>query len=70
MSPDRQALARASLTYLAEPGDPALGALLEAYEPAEVVTAITAGTLPGTGPACGQSPARPKMRAPKHRKSH
>jgi DNA processing protein len=58
MSPDRQALARASLTYLAEPGDPALGALLEAYEPAEVVTAITAGTLPGTGPACGQSPAR------------
>jgi len=58
MSPDRQALARASLTYLAEPGDPALGALLEACEPAEVVAAITAGTLPGTGPACGQSPAR------------
>jgi DNA processing protein len=58
MSPDRQALARASLTYLAEPGDPALGALLEACEPAEVVAAITAGTLPGTGPASGESPAR------------
>jgi DNA processing protein len=58
MSPDRQALARASLTYLAEPGDPALGALLEACEPTEVVAAITAGTLPGTGPARGQSPAR------------
>jgi DNA processing protein len=58
MSPDRQALARASLTYLAEPGDPALGALLEACEPTEVVAAITAGTLPGTGPACGKSPAR------------
>jgi DNA processing protein len=55
---DEQHLARAALTYLAEPGDPALGALLEACEPAEVVAAITAGTLPGTGPACGESPAR------------
>ena len=53
-----QHLARASLTYLAEPGDPALGALLEACEPAEVVAAITAGTLPGSGPARGESPAR------------
>jgi DNA processing protein len=58
MSPDRQALARAALTYLAEPGDPALGALLEVCEPAEVVAAITAGTLPVTGPECGESPAR------------
>jgi DNA processing protein len=58
MSPDRQALARAALTYLAEPADPALGALLEVCEPAEVVAAITAGTLPGTGPGCGESPAR------------
>jgi DNA processing protein len=52
-----QALARASLTYLAEPGDPALGALLEICEPAEVLAAIKAGTLPGTGPGCGDSPA-------------
>ena len=55
---DEQHLARAALTYLAEPGDPALGALLEACEPAEVVAAITAGTLPGSGPARGESPAR------------
>ena len=36
MSPDRgpaARLARAALTYLAEPGDPALGALLEVCEP-------------------------------------
>ena len=46
-----QHLARAALTYLAEPGDPALGALLETCEPAEVLAAIKAGTLPGTLPA-------------------
>jgi len=66
MSPDRQALARAALTYLAEPGDPALGALLEVCEPAEVLAAIKAGTLPsikadglpGTAPGPADSPAR------------
>jgi DNA processing protein len=61
MSPDRglgpQALARAALTYLAEPGDPALGALLEICEPAEVLAAIKADMLPATGPGCGDSPA-------------
>jgi DNA processing protein len=41
-----QVLARAALTYLAEPADPALGALLEVCEPAEVLAAIKAGTLP------------------------
>jgi DNA processing protein len=50
MSPARQlglqTLARAALTYLAEPADPALGALLEVCEPAEVLAAIKAGTLP------------------------
>ena len=40
-----QHLARAALTHLAEPGDPALGALLEIREPAEVLAAIKAGTL-------------------------
>jgi DNA processing protein len=54
---DPQALARAALTYLAEPGDPALGALLEICEPAEVLAAIKADMLPGTGPGCGDSPA-------------
>ena len=61
MNPDQrlgpQALARAALTYLAEPGDPALGALLEICEPAEVLAAIKADMLPGTGPGCGDSPA-------------
>jgi DNA processing protein len=50
-------LARAALTYLAEPGDPALGALLTICEPAEVLAAIKADMLPGTGPGCGDSPA-------------
>src|SRR5271170_1164076 len=58
MSPDRQAMARAAFTYLAEPGDPALGALLEVCEPAEVLAAIRAGRLPETGPRCDDSPAR------------
>jgi DNA processing protein len=52
-----QHLARAALTYLAEPGDPALGALLEICEPAEVLAAIKADMLPGTGPGCGDTPA-------------
>ena len=50
-------LARAALTYLAEPGDPALGALLGICEPAKVLAAIKADMLPGTGPGCGDSPA-------------
>jgi DNA processing protein len=53
-----QHLARAALTYLAEPGDPALGALLEVCDPAEVLAAIKAGTLPGAGSGHGDSPAR------------
>src|SRR5712671_762696 len=52
-----QKLARAALTYLAEPGDPALGALLGICEPAEVLAAIKADMLPGVGPGCGDSPA-------------
>jgi DNA processing protein len=53
-------LARAALAYLAEPGDPVLGALLGIYEPAEVLAAITADMLPGTGPGCGGNPASRK----------
>ena len=55
-----QSLARAALTYLAEPGDPALGALLAICEPAEVLAAIKADVLPATGPRCGDSPASRK----------
>jgi DNA processing protein len=54
---DEQRLARAALTYLAEPGDPALGALLGLCEPAEVLAAIKADRLPGTGPGCGDTAA-------------
>jgi len=50
-------LARAGLTYLAEPGDPALGALLGIAAPEEILAAIKADMLPGTGPGCGDSPA-------------
>jgi DNA processing protein len=50
-----QHLARAALSYLAEPGDPALGALLEICEPAEILAAIKADMLPGIGPGCGDS---------------
>jgi DNA processing protein len=52
-----RALARAGLTYLAEPGDPALGALLGICTPEEILAAIKADMLPGTGPGCGDSPA-------------
>jgi DNA processing protein len=56
MSPlGAQVLARAALTYLAEPGDPALGALLEVCDPAEVLAAIKAGMLPDIGAAEGPS---------------
>jgi DNA processing protein len=50
-------LARAGLTYLAEPGDPALGALLGICTPEEIMAAIKADMLPGTGPGCGDSSA-------------
>ena len=68
MSPARrlgpQALARAALTYLAEPGDPALGALLEVCEPAEVLAAIKAGTLSAikAGTLSETAPDRPIAR--------
>jgi DNA processing protein len=56
--PGPQARARAALTYLAEPADPALGALLEVCEPEEILAAIKAGTLPGARPGHGDGPAR------------
>ena len=43
---DEERLARAALTHLAEPGDPALGALLAICGPARLLAAIQAGTLP------------------------
>jgi len=55
--PGEEKLARAALTYLAEPADPALGALLAICSPAEVLAAIKADMLPGTGQGCGDTPA-------------
>jgi DNA processing protein len=42
----RDQLARAILTWLAEPADPQLGALLRICSPADIVDALAAGTLP------------------------
>ncbi|HLI36078.1 MAG TPA: DNA-processing protein DprA [Streptosporangiaceae bacterium] len=50
---DEQHGARATLTYLAEPGDPALAALLRVCEPAEVVAAVRAGKVPAAVTAHG-----------------
>jgi len=57
VEPGERALARAAFTYLAEPADPALGALLGICEPEEILAAIKADMLPGTGPGCGDRPA-------------
>jgi len=56
MSPPAEAerIARAALTWVAEPGDPAMGALLRICSPAEIVAALTEGRMPqisSEGPA-------------------
>ena len=43
---DQQRVARAVLTYVAEPGDPVLASWLEISPPADIVAAITAGRPP------------------------
>ena len=56
---DQDRVARAVLTYLAEPDDPVLVALLLAIEPVEIVTAVTAGRIPSTARAnLSPGPAR------------
>jgi DNA processing protein len=49
-------LARAALSYLAEPGDPALGALLDLCPPSEILAAIKADELPQVRPVGGATP--------------
>ena len=54
----RERQARVMLSFLAEPGDPALGALLRACTPAEIVAALSSGrepraALPGGGRGTG-----------------
>ena len=43
---DDHRAACATLTYLAEPADPALGHLLQVLSPAEVLASIRSGTIP------------------------
>src|SRR2546430_810676 len=50
---DDERLARASLTYLAEPSDTRLGALAETYGAAPTLAAIKPGRLPGAPPRPG-----------------
>lgn len=57
MSPTagRQRFARIALSFVAEPGDLALGALLLCSEPAEIMAALSSGADPGTvRPAAGR----------------
>src|ERR1035437_4770662 len=50
-------LARAASPPPPDLADPALGALLGICEPEEILAAIKADMLPGTGPGCGDRPA-------------
>jgi hypothetical protein len=51
----RQRFARIALSFVAEPGDLALGALLRWCEPAEIMAALSSGDNPGTAlPAAGR----------------
>ena len=51
-------LARAALTYVAEPGDPVMGALLRTCAPAEIVAALVQGRapVPAAGPTGAVGP--------------
>jgi DNA processing protein len=51
----QERLARAALSFLAEPGDPALGTLLRSCDPAEIVAAVSSGRDPRAAlPAAGR----------------
>ncbi len=66
--PDGERLARAALTYVAEPGDPVMGALLRICAPAEIVAALGEGRMPVPGPArsgeAGPGPAGLRTEVP------
>ncbi|TDQ53697.1 DNA-processing protein DprA [Actinorugispora endophytica] len=66
MSPDdsatsEDAVARAALTAVAEPGDPAMGGLLAARSPAEVWSALRAGAPLGAPPGCRDEAFRTRL---------
>jgi DNA processing protein len=47
-SADQQRIARATLTYLGEPADPAVCGLLQVLSPAELVASIRSGSIPAS----------------------
>ena len=47
---ETERVARAALTWIAEPKDPAMGALLRICSPAEIVAAVTEGRMPRVTP--------------------
>jgi DNA processing protein len=53
-TPDRERFARTALSFVAEPGDLVLGALLRACSPAEAFAAICDGRLPETVDSAGR----------------
>ena len=61
VSADRQRIACATLTYLAEPADPAICGLLQVLSPAELLACIRSGTLPAS--ASGIARGAPATRA-------
>jgi DNA processing protein len=44
----QERIARATLTYLAEPADPVIGGLLQVLSPAELVASIRSGRIPAS----------------------
>jgi DNA processing protein len=50
---EAERVARAALTWVAEPGDQAMGALLRVCDPAEVVTALIEGRAPRLSDVAG-----------------
>ncbi len=61
MSPDDERRARAMLSFLAQPGDPVLGAALRSSTGAEILAAITGTDADGqaSGQSASQSAAVP-----------
>lgn len=55
-APDKQRLARAALTFLAEPGDPILGALVRATDPEQALRCIQDDAIP---PGAARTVVRP-----------
>jgi len=70
MSPDDERRARVAMSFLAQPGDPVLGAALRSFSAGELLSAVTGTdeaavlvlTGPGLGSSAGASRATPSWR--------